>query len=174
MLIIPYMFNFVRNWLTNLAFYMFCTNSFLEGLDIIQTFSNKRMYRVECSVQLLLKCQISTERHFGASDLFRVIKDDSSRLFSVYIVLICQTILYAVLYNYLVCVFPGPGGLKRPFLFFLNVSPTLIIQNLNIIILIFTVQHIQKTTTQRVYNIAPWHSCHHHQRSLQKIPDKQT
>lgn len=47
MLIIPYMFSFVRNWLTNLAFYLFCTYSFLEGLDILQTFSNKRMYRVE-------------------------------------------------------------------------------------------------------------------------------
>lgn len=47
MLIIPYMFSFVRNWLTNLAFYLFCTNSFLEGLDVLQTFSNKRMYRVE-------------------------------------------------------------------------------------------------------------------------------
>jgi len=43
-------------------------------------------------------------------------------LFCVYVVLIFQTVLYAVLYNYFVCVFPGPGGLKRPFLFFLNVS----------------------------------------------------
>ncbi|KAH8393111.1 hypothetical protein KR215_010716, partial [Drosophila sulfurigaster] len=101
LLIIPYVFSFVRSWLTKLAFYLFCTNSFLEGLDIFQTFSNKH-------------------RHFTGADLFHVIKDDSSRLFSVYIVLIFQTILYAVLYNYLVCVFPGPGGLKRPLFFFLN------------------------------------------------------
>lgn len=44
MFIIPYMFTFVHNWLTHLAFYLFCTNSFLEGLDVLQTFSNKRMY----------------------------------------------------------------------------------------------------------------------------------
>ncbi|KAH8274147.1 hypothetical protein KR044_012010 [Drosophila immigrans] len=101
LLIIPYVFSFVRSWLTKLAFYLFCTNSFLEGLDVLQTFSNKH-------------------RHFTGADLFHVIKDDSSRLFSVYVVLIFQTILYAVLYNYLVCVFPGPGGLKRPMFFFLN------------------------------------------------------
>ncbi|KAH8376899.1 hypothetical protein KR093_002048 [Drosophila rubida] len=101
LLIIPYVFSFVRSWLTKLAYFLFCTNSFLEGLDVFQTFSNKH-------------------RHFTSADLFHVVKDDSSRLFSVYIVLIFQTFLYAVLYNYFVCVFPGPGGLKRPFLFFLN------------------------------------------------------
>ncbi|XP_034475050.1 ATP-binding cassette sub-family A member 2-like isoform X2 [Drosophila innubila] len=101
LLIMPYVFSFVRNWLTKVSFYLFCTNSFLEGLDILQTFSNKH-------------------RQFTGADLFRVIKDDVGCLFCVYAVLIFQTVLYAVLYNYFVCVFPGPGGLKRPFLFFLN------------------------------------------------------
>ncbi|KAH8404862.1 hypothetical protein KR222_007399, partial [Zaprionus bogoriensis] len=114
LLIIPYMFSFVRNWMTHLAFYLFCTNSFLEGLDVLQTFSNK-------------------QRHFAGSDLFSVIKYDSSRLFSVYIVLLFQTILYAALYNYLVCVFPGPGGLKRPLFFILNVSLQFRMPNLKII-----------------------------------------
>jgi len=42
MLIIPYAFSFVRSWATSLAFVCFSTNTFLEGLDIFQTFSNKR------------------------------------------------------------------------------------------------------------------------------------
>lgn len=63
-----------------------------------------------------------TDRDFEGADLFRLIKDDSSRIFTVYVVLISQTVFYALLYNYLVCVFPGPGGLKRPFLFIINVS----------------------------------------------------
>ncbi|EDW03205.1 ATP-binding cassette sub-family A member 2 isoform X2 [Drosophila grimshawi] len=101
LLVIPYIFSIVRSWLSKLAFYLFCTNSFLEGLDVLQTFSNKR-------------------RHFGFADLLRLIKDDASCIIYVYSVLLGQTILYALLYNYLVCVFPGPGGLKRPFLFILN------------------------------------------------------
>ncbi|XP_064549091.1 phospholipid-transporting ATPase ABCA1 [Drosophila montana] len=101
LLVIPYVFSIVRSLLTNIAFFLFCTNSFLEALDVLQTFCNKH-------------------RDFSGADLFRVIKDDSSRIFTVYVVLICQTVFYALLYNYLVCVFPGPGGLKRPFLFILN------------------------------------------------------
>ncbi|KAH8409957.1 hypothetical protein KR009_002192 [Drosophila setifemur] len=101
MLIIPYVFSFVRSWATSLAFVMFSTNSFLEGLDVFQTFSNKH-------------------RHFDGSELFREIKDGSSRMFWIYVVLIFQSLLYAVIYNYLGCVFPGPGGLKRPILFFLD------------------------------------------------------
>ncbi|XP_017037324.1 phospholipid-transporting ATPase ABCA3 [Drosophila kikkawai] len=101
MLIIPYVFTFVRTWATALAFYFFSTNAFLEGLDVFQTFSNKH-------------------RTFGGADLFREVKYDSSRMFSIYIVLLFQSLLYALVYNYLGCVFPGPGGLKRPFLFFLD------------------------------------------------------
>ncbi|XP_016961993.1 phospholipid-transporting ATPase ABCA3 isoform X2 [Drosophila biarmipes] len=101
MLIIPYVFSFVRSWATSLAFVFFSTNAFLEGLDIFQTFSNKH-------------------REFGAADLFREIKYDSSRMFWVYAVLVFQSLLYALLYNYLGCVFPGPGGLKRPIFFFLD------------------------------------------------------
>ncbi|XP_052852159.1 ATP-binding cassette sub-family A member 2 isoform X1 [Drosophila gunungcola] len=101
MLIIPYVFSFVRSWATSLAFVCFSTNAFLEGLDVFQTFSNKH-------------------REFGAADLFREIKYDSYRMFSVYFVLIFQSFLYALLYNYLGCVYPGPGGLKRPILFFLD------------------------------------------------------
>lgn len=96
----------------------------------------------------MLIFELSTERQFEGSDLFRVIKEDSSRLFTVYIVLMSQTILYAVLYNYLVCVFPGPGGLKRPFLFFLNVSSVLAIRKLNFIIMEFTARYVQKATTE--------------------------
>ncbi|XP_017855043.1 ATP-binding cassette sub-family A member 9 isoform X2 [Drosophila busckii] len=99
--IIPYAFTFVRSWISKLACYFLCTNAFLEGLDVLQTFSNKH-------------------RELSGSDLFRIIKFDSSRLFSLYILLIFQTILYAVLYNYFACVFPGHGGLKRPLFFFLN------------------------------------------------------
>nr|XP_016944985.1 ATP-binding cassette sub-family A member 3 isoform X1 [Drosophila suzukii] len=101
MLIIPYVFSFVRSWATSLAFVFFSTNAFLEGLDVFQTFSNKH-------------------REFGAADLFREIKYDSSRMFWVYVVLVFQSFLYALLYNYLGCVFPGPGGLKRPIFFFLD------------------------------------------------------
>lgn len=101
MLIIPYAFSFVRSWATSLAFVCFSTNTFLEGLDIFQTFSNKH-------------------REFGAVDVFRVIKSNSSTMFSVYVVLVFQSFLYAMLYNYLGCVFPGPGGLKRPMFFFLD------------------------------------------------------
>ncbi|XP_017859906.1 PREDICTED: ATP-binding cassette sub-family A member 3 [Drosophila arizonae] len=101
LLIIPYVFSIVRGWITNLAFKLFSTNAFLEGLDVLQTFCNKR-------------------RNFELSDLTRVIKDDFSSILTVYVTLICQIMFYALLYNYLVCVFPGPGGLKRPFLFFLN------------------------------------------------------
>ncbi|XP_030376704.1 ATP-binding cassette sub-family A member 17 isoform X2 [Scaptodrosophila lebanonensis] len=101
LLTIPYIFNFVRSWATSLALCFFSTNTFLEGLDVFQTFSNKH-------------------KIFSCGDLFREIKDDSSPVFSVYALLVCQTILYALLYNYLVNVFPGPGGLKRPFLFFLK------------------------------------------------------
>jgi len=43
-------------------------------------------------------------------------------MFWVYVVLVFQSFLYALLYNYLGCVFPGPGGLKRPIFFFLDVS----------------------------------------------------
>ncbi|XP_017047859.1 ATP-binding cassette sub-family A member 17 [Drosophila ficusphila] len=101
MLIIPYVFSFVRSWATSIAFVLFSTNAFLEGLDVFQTFSNKH-------------------REFGAADLFREIKYDSSRMFWVYVVLVFQSFLYALLYNYLGCVFPGPGGLKRPVFFFLD------------------------------------------------------
>ncbi|XP_043640765.1 phospholipid-transporting ATPase ABCA3 [Drosophila teissieri] len=101
MLIIPYVFSFVRSWATSLAFVFFSTNTFLEGLDIFQTFSNKH-------------------REFGAADLFREIKYDSPRMFWVYVVLVFQSFLYALLYLYLGCVFPGPGGLKRPIFFFLD------------------------------------------------------
>ncbi|XP_034666674.1 ATP-binding cassette sub-family A member 17 [Drosophila subobscura] len=101
MLIIPFVFSFVRSWVTSFAFFLFSTNVFLEGLDVFQTFSNKH-------------------RHFGGADLFREIKDGSSRMFWIYCTLIAQSLLYALLYNYMACVFPGPGGLKRPFLFFLD------------------------------------------------------
>ncbi|KAH8266653.1 hypothetical protein KR018_006787 [Drosophila ironensis] len=107
MLIIPYVFSFVRSWATSLAYVLFSTNAFLEGLDVFQTFSNKR--------KLLLR-----DRQFDGGELFREIKDGSSRMIGVYVVLIFQAVLYAVIYNYLGCVFPGPGGLKRPFLFFLD------------------------------------------------------
>ncbi|KAH8238979.1 hypothetical protein KR038_011395 [Drosophila bunnanda] len=103
MLIIPYVFTFVRSWATSLAFFFFSTNAFLEGLDVFQTFSNKRKNRT-----------------FGGSDLFREIKYDSSKMFWIYVVLLFQSLMYALVYNYLGCVFPGPGGLKRPFLFFLD------------------------------------------------------
>ncbi|XP_030246138.1 ATP-binding cassette sub-family A member 2 [Drosophila navojoa] len=101
LLIIPYVFSIVSGWITNLAFKLFSTNAFLEGVNVLQTFCNKH-------------------RNFELSDLTRVIKDDFSSILTVYLTLICQTIFYALLYNYLVCVFPGPGGLKRPFLFFLK------------------------------------------------------
>ncbi|EDW77243.2 uncharacterized protein Dwil_GK18193 [Drosophila willistoni] len=101
LLIIPYAFSFVRSWATQWAFVFFSTNAFLEGIDVFQTFCNKH-------------------RKFGGLDLFREIKDNSNLIIWVYVVLIFQTFLYALLYNYLVCVFPGPGGLKRPFLFFLD------------------------------------------------------
>ncbi|XP_017068116.1 phospholipid-transporting ATPase ABCA3 isoform X2 [Drosophila eugracilis] len=101
LLIIPYVFSFVRSWATSLAFVFFSTNTFLEGLDIFQTFCNKH-------------------REFGAGELFREIKYESSKMFLVYVLLVFQTFFYALLYNYLGCVFPGPGGLKRPIFFFLD------------------------------------------------------
>ncbi|XP_032310895.1 phospholipid-transporting ATPase ABCA3 isoform X2 [Drosophila ananassae] len=101
LLIIPYVFSFVQSWASSVAYVMFSTNAFLEGLDVFQTFSNKH-------------------RQFAGAELFREIKYGSSRMFWIYCVLIFQSIMYAVLYNYLGCVFPGPGGLKRPFFFFLD------------------------------------------------------
>ncbi|KAH8251293.1 hypothetical protein KR032_005365 [Drosophila birchii] len=112
MLIIPYVFTFVRSFATGQAFFLFSTNAFLEGLDVFQTFSNKRKNNL-CLTVLV-------DRTFGGADLFREIKYDSSRMFWVYVVLLFQSLMYALIYNYLGCVFPGPGGLKRPFLFFLD------------------------------------------------------
>ncbi|KAH8319096.1 hypothetical protein KR067_008631 [Drosophila pandora] len=111
LLIIPYVFSFVQSWASSVAYVMFSTNAFLEGLDVFQTFSNKRKGKIIVYI---------SDRQFGGAELFREIKYGSSRMFWIYCVLIFQSIMYAVLYNYLGCVFPGPGGLKRPFFFFLD------------------------------------------------------
>lgn len=46
-------------------------------------------------------------------------------MFWIYIALLFQSFMYALVYNYLGCVYPGPGGLKRPLFFFLDVSDRL-------------------------------------------------
>ncbi|XP_037957966.1 retinal-specific phospholipid-transporting ATPase ABCA4 [Teleopsis dalmanni] len=95
LLVMPYIFYLVKG---TFATYLFSTKAFMDGIKIFQTFTNKH-------------------RSFSAHDLFANITDSSFSIISIYILLIMQCLFYALIYNYLSCVFPGKGGIKKPYNF---------------------------------------------------------
>lgn len=78
-------------------------NMFLKGLEVFQTFTNKR-------------------RPLSFSDINLRITSTSFTLLEVYLILILQFVIYIVLYNYLTNLFPGFGGIRKPFYYFLQCS----------------------------------------------------
>lgn len=103
LLIIPFLFHLIDGKLSNAATFLFCTTTFLKGINIFQVFTNKH-------------------RIFTMEDALFDITESSSNLFSLVIIFALQCICYIIFYNYFSRIFPGKGGLKQPPLFFLNPS----------------------------------------------------
>lgn len=62
---------------------------------------------------------------FEWGDLFKTVVDSKSSLGTMYIILLMQSVVYLLLYYYFESIFPGPGGIKQPYLFFLKVQSIL-------------------------------------------------
>lgn len=96
MLITPYILYFSKGEVSILA-NIFSTKTFMEGIKNFQIFTNKY-------------------REVGPSVLNINITESSFTVISVYSILIAQCLIYALLYNYLAYICPGPGSLQRPYL----------------------------------------------------------
>lgn len=96
MLVAPYILYFAKGEVSTLA-NIFSTKTFMEGIKNFQIFTNKY-------------------REVGPSVLNINITESSFTVISVYCIFIAQCLIYAMLYNYLAYVFPGPGSLQRPYL----------------------------------------------------------
>lgn len=101
LLIVPFLFHLIDGKMSRHASYLFCTATFLKGINIFQIFTNKH-------------------KPFLREDLFLNITDTNAHVFSIFSTLIVQLLAYTLLYNYFSKIFPGKGGLKQPILFFLN------------------------------------------------------
>ncbi|XP_075151288.1 engulfment ABC Transporter in the ovary isoform X2 [Haematobia irritans] len=101
LLILPMAFMFITNSIWKADVYLFSANSFIEAWNSFQIMGNKY-------------------ENFDVSLIFDNVTSDSLSVFSVYIILLIQTIVYNLLYVYLVNVFPGPGGIRKSFTYFLE------------------------------------------------------
>ncbi|XP_054742275.1 ATP-binding cassette sub-family A member 2 [Anastrepha obliqua] len=97
LLVMPYILYFSKGGFSTLA-NIFSTKTFMEGIKNFQIFTNKY-------------------REVGPSVLNINITESSFTVMAVYSILIGQCLIYALLYNYLSYIFPGPGSLKRSYLF---------------------------------------------------------
>ena len=64
---------------------------------------------------------IILDEKFEFSHLFEHLNDGSYSIFQIYYILLMQCFVYSVLYFYLSNILPGPGGIKKSYLFFLEV-----------------------------------------------------
>lgn len=102
-------------------------NMFLKGLEVLQTFTNKSeyqqilLYKFSMYSNLICKYYI-LGRPLSFSDINLRITSTSFTLLEVYLILILQFVIYIVLYNYLTNLFPGFGGIRKPFYYFLQVK----------------------------------------------------
>lgn len=112
--------------LYHLSTYFFSLNTFLDGWNLIQIISNKCKIIIGqlCFTDLIFLI-LFKDSVFGWKDLFMTVVDDKSSLGTIYIILFVQTFVYLLLYYYFESIFPGPGGIKQPYLFFLKVRATL-------------------------------------------------
>ncbi|XP_011295390.1 ATP-binding cassette sub-family A member 17 isoform X2 [Musca domestica] len=128
LLIAPLAFKFISNSVGRADVYLFTLNAFTEAWNTFQIVGNKY-------------------EKFEIFNLHKKITASSFSICQIYIILVAQTIVYSLLYIYLAHIFPGPGGIKKSYLFFLekkfwkkaefneyitssNCSDAIIIQNL--------------------------------------------
>ncbi|XP_073824278.1 engulfment ABC Transporter in the ovary [Musca autumnalis] len=126
---LPMTLLFVTNSIGKADTYLFSTNAFIDAWSSFQIMGNKY-------------------EKFEVTHLYQQITPSSFSICQIYIILIMQTAVYSLLYLYLVNIFPGPGGIKKSYLFFLdpqywkkptyneyiersNCSDAIIIQDLN-------------------------------------------
>ncbi|XP_017494010.1 PREDICTED: ATP-binding cassette sub-family A member 17 isoform X6 [Rhagoletis zephyria] len=97
LLVMPYILYFSKGGVSTLA-NIFSTKTFMEGIKNFQIFTNKY-------------------REVNQKVLHIYITESSFTVMTVYSILIGQCLIYALLYNYLSYIFPGPGSLKKSYLF---------------------------------------------------------
>ncbi|KAL9874745.1 phospholipid-transporting ATPase ABCA3-like isoform 1-T1 [Glossina fuscipes fuscipes] len=95
---VPFTFLQIPN---KVGVYLFSFNAFYEAWEVFQIFGNK------CA-------------SFNFADLFVHITETRLSICQVYIILIVQSIIYALLYQYFAAMYPGIGGIRKPYFFFLK------------------------------------------------------
>uniref|UniRef100_A0A1A9V1P9 ABC transporter domain-containing protein n=1 Tax=Glossina austeni TaxID=7395 RepID=A0A1A9V1P9_GLOAU len=95
---VPFTFLQIPN---KVGVYLFSFNAFYEAWEVFQIFGNK------CA-------------SFNFADLFVHITETRFSICQVYVILIVQSIMYALLYQYFAAIYPGIGGIRKPYLFFLK------------------------------------------------------
>ncbi|XP_013113812.2 ATP-binding cassette sub-family A member 2 [Stomoxys calcitrans] len=101
LLFLPMAFRFITSSIRKADVYLFSMNAFIEAWNSFQIMGNKY-------------------EKFDISLMFQKVTACSFTTFHVCMILLVQSIVYSLLYVYLVNIFPGPGGIRKPYLFFMD------------------------------------------------------